>query len=799
MSDDTQHAARNTPRSIADAWFTSGRFTLLLIGMVIVRFPRVVFGVETFFYRDYGLFTYPVAHYFRECFWRGELPLWNPYNSFGVPLLAQWNTSILYPPSLFYLVLPLTWSLAVFNLAHLVFAGLGMYFLARRWTGSQLAAAVAGMGFAFNGLSLHMLMWVSNLAAWAWMPWVVLTVEKAWRGNAECGVRSAESGALGNPQSSILNPLRPLVIAVIAGTMQMLSGAPELILLTWIFLGGMWLAQFFKGEVPRKRMFWRVTIVGVLIAGLTAIQLLPFLELLTHSQRDTSYGDSKWAMPVWGWANFLVPLFHCSPSIIGIFSQTEQQWTSSYYMGIGLMALALVAFWQKRDFRVYGLTLAVLVGIVLAMGENAPIYGWVKRAFPLLGIMRYPIKLVVLTVFALPLLAAFGLRMRDEPVQSDTRSFARIILGTAILFLLLIVAILSFAHRFPLADETWSVTFRSGLSRAVLLIMILGAAWAVTRAQSARTVGLAGLAMLLLVAVDVLTHAPNQNPTLPFAIYEPLDTNHPAHMRLGESRAMEHPQMQAFLIHAATPDALSYYLTLRHMLYLNCNLIDDIPTTSGFFSLELLSAAQLSASLNHGDAVDYPQRLYPKGLADFAGVSRISSADASFAWTNRPAYMPFIFGGQKPLNVSREMGFLGKNNSRLERDVLVKYWGDSDFTQSVWLPATAFEAVSNLSRVNIQITNPKIFPQHCDFDTRADAPAIITIAQAFYPPWHAYVDGKRVPLWEANAAFQALAVPAGQHHVKVIYEDTKFRIGALVSGCSLVILGALWFLGRRTA
>ena len=43
--------------------------------------------------------------------------------------------------SLIYLLLPLPWSLNVFCLAHLFFAGSGMYALAHRWTGSRFGAA----------------------------------------------------------------------------------------------------------------------------------------------------------------------------------------------------------------------------------------------------------------------------------------------------------------------------------------------------------------------------------------------------------------------------------------------------------------------------------------------------------------------------------------------------------------------------------------------------------------------------------------------------------------------------------
>src|SRR5665213_2398313 len=95
-------------------WFTPFRFAILLALLIFAAFPQVVLGLETFVARDYGFFAFPLAHFQRQCFWRGELPFWNPYNNCGVPFLAQWNTMPLYPPSLIYLLLPLTWSLSFF-------------------------------------------------------------------------------------------------------------------------------------------------------------------------------------------------------------------------------------------------------------------------------------------------------------------------------------------------------------------------------------------------------------------------------------------------------------------------------------------------------------------------------------------------------------------------------------------------------------------------------------------------------------------------------------------------------------
>ena len=161
----------------------------------------------------------------------------------------------LYPLSLFYLVFPLSWSLGVFNVAHLFLAGMGMYFLAYRWTGNRLGACVAGTAYSCNGLMWHALMWTSNTAALGWMPWVVLAVELAWQQGGR----------------------RKIILAALAGAMQMLSGAPEPIILTWFVLGVLWLAQTFRDNLARRQICWRFFIIILLVAGLSAAQLLPFM------------------------------------------------------------------------------------------------------------------------------------------------------------------------------------------------------------------------------------------------------------------------------------------------------------------------------------------------------------------------------------------------------------------------------------------------------------------------------------------------------------------------------------------
>src|SRR5262245_39386886 len=364
------------------AWATPKCFALLLSLLIFATFPGVLLGTQTFFYRDYGALAYPTVAHHHERFWRGEVPLWNPLNHCGVPFLAQWGTMVLYPPSLIYLLLPLPWSLGLFDLAHFFFGGMGMYFLANRWVQIRFAAALAGLVYTFNGLNLSSLMWPNHQIALGWLPWVVLLTERAWRkgGNA-------------------------LFAAAVAGAMQMLSGVPETILLTWLFLGGLVLSECITARMARGAIAVRVLAVVLLIIGLAAIQLLPFADLLAHSQRDRGYGDNESAMPGWGWASLLVPLFNCYRVTQGLYFQIGQEFYSSYYLGAGTLVLGVLALHQFKSRRVRVLLVFTGLALLLAPGENSFVFAGLKKVLPFVGVARYPVKFLVWVAFSVPLLA----------------------------------------------------------------------------------------------------------------------------------------------------------------------------------------------------------------------------------------------------------------------------------------------------------------------------------------------------------------------------------------------------------
>jgi hypothetical protein len=774
-----------------DDWLTPGRFALVLLALIFAAFPQVLLGLETFVIRDYGFFGYPLAYYQRECFWRGELPLWNPYNSCGVPFLAQWNTMPLYPPVLIYLMLPLTWGLSCFSLLHLFWAGFGMYFLAHRWTGLRFAAAVAGVVFAFNGFTLNLLMWPSHIATLSWMPWVILCVELGWR----------QGG-------------RKLILAGLVGTLQMLAGGPETILFTWIILTALWVGQLWQstfgghgkkpGVVTRDTLaqetvvggwpeeiharagmvMWRFPLMVVLVATLAAAQLMPFLDLASHSQREEGFADARWSMPGWGWANYLVPMVFGSTWKQNMFFQYGQYWTSSYYLGVGGLLLAVLGAWTVRCWRVWLLAGASVLGLLLAGGDENPFSHWLRRAVPQLSLMTYPVKYLTVVTFSVPLLGAFALAHWQRAGAPERQAVRHrfMVLGGVLLLVLGGILVWAWRWRFPL-DE-FPTTLVNGMGRALFLVLAAGLLVGVFRTSRARLRRTLPLLFLLVCWLDVWTHEPPQNPSVPGWIFTPglarKDLAMNPQPELGHSRAMVAPAAESKFLQLAMPDPKDNFLVKRLGYFADCNLLDGVPKVNGFFSLYPRECGELNS------VIYVSTNGYSEALADFMGVSQLTATNEYVKWQSRDTFMPFATAGQRPV-------FLDDTNA-----LWSLFKPRFDPRKFVILPPETKSAVSVQAETQAKIISQSVGTERIDLQVEAVQPALVVVAQTYYHRWRVYVDGRPQPLLRANYAFQAVEVPGGTHEVRLRYEDHAFRAGSLVSAVALLLgLGAWWWCKPR--
>jgi hypothetical protein len=748
------------PRALDPAsWLTPSRFALGFGLLVFVAFVGVVLGTVSFVFRDFGHFGYPLALYHREAFWRGEIPLWNPLSQCGLPFLAQWNTLVLYPGSLIYLLLPLPWSLNLFNLLHLFWAGLGMYHLARRWTRSSFAAGVAGLAYAFGGLLQHSLMWPNNLAALGWMPWVVLTVPQGWQGGG-----------------------RPLVRAIIVGSMQMLAGAPEVILLTWGIVGARLTVDLIQQRGNRLRMGRRGLLAVLAVASLSAAQLLPFLELLVDSQRDTHFYESLWPMPITGWANLLVPLFHCHPTVQGTFFQWSQGWTPSYYAGLTTLALALLAVLASKDLRTRAVALIAMLGLVLALGEAGGVYAALKYALPQLGFIRFPIKFVVWTVFALPLLAASGMAVLLSAGASARSRIRHLLLVAGGLAVILTVLVL-LAWRYPAEDESWGMMARNAFTRAGFLGMTVGLLGFFVRNVAGQRRWLAGVAVLLAVAVDGLSHMPNLAPTVRSSVFDPLGNLARPAPRPGESRAMVSYWAHERFNRNFQPGFEEDFRTKRIGWFANCNLLDGVPKVDGLYSLSLRDADAIHSLLylrtndtRLARVFQPTNRISFEGLIDFLAVEWFSAPQRPSEFVVRTNHLPWVTAGQQP-------AFLSSADT-LSRLVTPGF----DPRREVLLPPESRVLCATARPGAARILSSQFSAHRIRVELRAEAPGLVVLSQSHFRPWRARVDGAAAEIHRANLAFQAVLVPAGSRVLELTYEDRRFRVGLLVSVAAWITL-----------
>ena len=734
-------------RSQWEPWFQPRAFALGLAGLVIVSWWEVLFGFGTFALGDFDVFGYPLAHYHRESFWRGEIPLWNPHNNCGLPFLAQWNSLVLYPPSLFYVLFPLSWSLGMFCVLHLYAGGLGMYFLARHWTGHTLGAAVAGVAFAFSGLTQTALMWPNNSAALGWLPWILLLTEFGWQRGG-----------------------RWLAGATIAGAMQMLTGAPEIILCTWlvVLLNLVFGLSGSDQVVPWKTSLPRLGFMVVLVSGLCAAQLIPFFELLEQSQRDASYGDERWAAGPFVWANYLVPLFRTITDSVGVHYHVDQQWVISTYGGITVLFLALVGGLRIRERSTIGLSVIGLTALILAMGAKGGLYALLENVIPL-GVMRYPAKFLLFVSVALPLLAAFGIR---EILGS--RQFA---VGLGITVVGWSVAVLLICA-LPIPEEDPIAALKNGFVR--LAYLGIGIFFLRTTGDNrARTVHRWTAALLVgAIWADLKSQQPSLTPAVDRQVY---DTQIPMLKDLkprpvhGTGRAALTTRALSELRRKTLPDLNETTVLHRIGMYDNLNLLDGHSKIDGIYSL-YLSRQQAAESML---PVEMDHLREP--MADFLGVNQQPSATNIFHWQPRTNAMPLITAGQAPvfLNDNDTMGLMLSEQFAPRTQVL--------------LPLSAKESVAASTDLPALVKVEELHPHLIRFRVHATTNTMAVLSQAQFHPWEARVNGEPAPIVMANLAFQAVAVPAGESVVELTYNDRGFRLGAIISILSLILTGLLWW------
>jgi hypothetical protein len=545
---------------------------------------------------------------------------------------------------------------------------------------------------------------------------------------------------------------------------------PEYTLLTWLLVLGLWLT----GK-PSLISLRRCAGLIALITCLVAAQLLPFAELLIHSQRHKMFEPSMWSLPLSGWANFFVPLFHTRPVPQGAYFSTGQYLFTSFYVTLPAVIMAIYAVIFTRDPKVRFLTAAAALGFWLALGKNGYLHTWLLDICPALSFMRYPVKFLALILIALPCLAGFGLAHWANPHAARLPKQQRTFLALAIAAAAIIVAIIGYAERFPLPDHHGPWVWRNGLVRITFLVISTGLLLALRRHFAQPKVPMQIAAALLLVMVaDSFTQVPRFSPTVKPSAYDKGVLSAHVHTPLppGTARAFMTRTTHDFLYFNMLPDTYNDLVGRRVNLFGNLNLIDNVATADGFYAMYLPKARQLWEQL-----FTAPPEHFPAPLADFLGITYMTGLNDVFQTHTRTQAMPIVTAGQQPRFRPDKTALAGLIHPRFDPRTMV------------YLPLEATNLITFTNATRATVLKQQFGPHHITAEVEAAEPSVVVFAQAHYPAWKAFVDGVPTPIVPANYAFKAIQIPAGTHSVELRYVDRAFQLGAIIS--SITLLGSL--------
>jgi hypothetical protein len=229
------------------------------LGPLLVVFRSVLFEDGQFAFRDASCFYYPLYLRVQQEWDAGRWPLWDPWQSGGIPLLGNPMSAVLYPGKILYAALPYPWAARLYVIVHTILAFLGVLALGRSLGVSWVGSNLAGLSYAFGGPILFQYSNVIFLVGAAWVPWGLRAIDRLLRQGRRWGA----------------------VELVVILTLQVLGGDPEAAYLTAVCGAGYAaaLAIPFRTVPAGWRSWWAVLgAVGLWVGatlGLAYFRLAP--------------------------------------------------------------------------------------------------------------------------------------------------------------------------------------------------------------------------------------------------------------------------------------------------------------------------------------------------------------------------------------------------------------------------------------------------------------------------------------------------------------------------------------------
>ncbi len=716
---------------------------ILTIIVLVTIFFRDILLQKAYFWEDFLYQFYPFRNFAAVTIANGELPLWNPYTFSGTPFQADIQSALFYIPNLLLSIFVSNGKLNFFWLelliiVHIMFAGVGMYYLAKEFKIPSLFALVSGLVFALSGFMITHVIHQVMICQVAWLPIILLLFRRALASSS-------------------------FLYAILCGLLlghAVLAGFPQLSLYIFFFLFLYfvfeWVVPNNKKELKARIRMISVTVLIVVIAiSFTAIQILPTLELAPLSQRaEITYEKSQEGQLSWGQLiTMIVPKFFGSSGAQGSTFWGNgaywAYWETCFYTGIPAVIFLLFILFSVNKNRYWVFFTGIsLFAILYALGDNFILHKIFFSFVPGFDKFRSIGRMTFLSTFSISLLSGFGLQEFFNMANIQSNKTKKIlIISTGILVLLWLSVMIGFLQptdNLRYYNQIHSMSVGETTTALILGLITIGILYLIFRRTLSPLSGIIGLMIIQFVDINIFGFNQNNGTTNPDEYYERTRT----------------------LVNIIKQDAHNDYFRVNSrrenymILDRNQGMIDRIYMMEGYTPLAL-------------------QRIYPP-VKDFDHACDLLNAkyrvsideqNKSMRLATTSTFVPraFFVYQTKIVNNEEELKRYMSSETFDPRKVVV-------FEET---PEMILDDNNDTLKGNAEITSYKI--NSISLKVSTPLSGYLVLSEIFYPGWKAYVDGEEKKVYRANWSLRAIPIHAGEHKVDVRFEPQSFYTGAWIT------------------
>lgn len=668
-----------------------------------------------------------------------ELPLWNQYNFSGTPLLANFQSAAFYPLNILFFILPFPIGWSVLIILQPILAGLFMYLYLSNLKLRREASFFGSIVFSFCGFFVAWLEWGNIVNTALWLPLILLSIDKF--------VSSIQYGVLSRKNIWSLIFLLSIVFSFFAGHLQTFFYMYIISTLYFIF-------RLFD-QKNKLKLIALYFILNTLFLILTAVQWVPTLQFILLSARDAdlSYRTSGWFIPWQNLIQFIAPDFFGNTSTLNYFGE----WNYGEFVGyIGIIPLifAFFAIIFKRTKETVFFAATFLLVILFAFPNPIAKFPFVLN-IPFISTAQ-PTRLIFLADFALSILAAIGFEEYFKRGKKILYVFPLFIL----IFLLLWSFVIGGGFGFESAENL--LISKQNLKLPTILffasIILLTVPLFTFVQKNKKTVYVLMTLIVLISLFDLFRFA------WKFESFSPQKYLFP------DTRVLSFIKKQPGIFRVMSTDS--------QILPPNFSIMYGISSPEGYDPLyikrygELMAAygrnkPDISAPFGFNRTIT-PRELNSK-IVDLLNIKYV----LSFAPVIDGPYSKVYSDGK--VNVFQNenvlpraffvprVKFVNTKQEAIDEMFKISYSPDVLAVVEGKKPAD-FKSAKDVGKIKINLySSNKI-----SLSTESGGEGFLILTDAYYPTWHAMIDGHEVEIFITDFAFRGIIVPEGNHNIEFI-------------------------------